>query len=76
LGENRLTTEAAHAPTVQLMIIAVSDGPLMLRGPVELQSSDGRTVYRGNKARLCRCGGSGNKPFCDDTHNRIGFKTE
>jgi hypothetical protein len=40
------------------------NGPLLLRGEVEIRSADGNTVYRGSRGSLCRCGHSNNKPFC------------
>jgi CDGSH-type Zn-finger protein/uncharacterized Fe-S cluster protein YjdI len=49
------------------------NGPLQVRGNLEIISGTGRVVARVTKARLCRCGGSASKPFCDGTHARIGF---
>ena len=49
------------------------NGPLQVRGNLEITSGTGRMVARVTSARLCRCGGSANKPFCDGTHAKIGF---
>ena len=58
-----------------LVIEPLRDGPLQVMGNVEICSGTGRTVKRCQNARLCRCGGSSSKPFCDGTHARIGFKS-
>jgi CDGSH-type Zn-finger protein/uncharacterized Fe-S cluster protein YjdI len=59
----------------ELHVIPLKDGPLKVRGPVEICSGTGRTINRTQYAKLCRCGGSANKPYCDDTHLRIGFRS-
>jgi CDGSH-type Zn-finger protein/uncharacterized Fe-S cluster protein YjdI len=51
------------------------DGPYQVRGNLEITSGTGRVVARLTQARLCRCGGSATKPFCDGTHARIGFRS-
>jgi CDGSH-type Zn-finger protein/uncharacterized Fe-S cluster protein YjdI len=51
------------------------NGPLAVRGNLEITSGTGRVVARVMTARLCRCGGSATKPFCDGTHAKIGFKS-
>ena len=51
------------------------DGPLKVRGNMEIISGTGRVVSRQESAVLCRCGASGNKPFCDGTHAKIGFRS-
>jgi len=59
------------------MLVAnlIKDGPLHVTGNLELVSGTGRTVNRMQEAWLCRCGESMNKPYCDGTHKKIGFKT-
>lgn len=49
------------------------NGPLQIRGNLEITSGTGRMVARVTTAKLCRCGGSQNKPYCDGTHAKIGF---
>jgi CDGSH-type Zn-finger protein/uncharacterized Fe-S cluster protein YjdI len=51
------------------------DGPLQVRGNMEIISGTGRVVARLESARLCRCGHSNTKPFCDNSHVRVGFKS-
>jgi CDGSH-type Zn-finger protein/uncharacterized Fe-S cluster protein YjdI len=52
------------------------DGPLQVRGNLEITSGTGRVVARVVRARLCRCGASATKPFCDGSHARVGFRSE
>ncbi len=51
------------------------DGPLMVRGNMEIISGTGRMVARLQSAKLCRCGHSSTKPYCDNTHAKIGFRS-
>jgi len=58
-----------------LHVEPATDGPLVISGPIEICCGTGRTVDRTGSVRLCRCGGSHNKPFCDGSHRRIGFRS-
>ena len=52
------------------------NGPFRVTGNLEICTGTGRTVDRVTSARLCRCGHSATKPFCDNTHLRIGFEAD
>jgi CDGSH-type Zn-finger protein len=53
------------------------DGPYLVQGPAILEDADGNQFeVPAGAFPLCRCGGSSNKPFCDGTHQKTGFKAE
>jgi len=56
-----------------LKIKVLPNGPLFVEGNMEITLVDGTTVVK-DKAALCRCGASQNKPYCDGAHMKIGFK--
>jgi CDGSH-type Zn-finger protein len=43
-------------------------GPLWVRGGIPIISAEGKPYTVRNRVTLCRCGKSGNKPFCDGNH--------
>lgn len=71
-----LPSEALQERGGLLRVEPHKDGPLKILGPLEICCGTGRTVTRTQNVRLCRCGGSSNKPFCDGTHQRIGFRSD
>lgn len=57
-----------------LTIQPTEDGPYLVKGSLEIIAGTGHTVARVTKTALCRCGHSQNKPFCDGSHAKVGFK--
>ena len=72
---------------VSTSITVTVNGPYRVDGPVRLARQGIVTDGEGNSigwqesdpfgmedaCELCRCGQSGNKPFCDGSHERVGF---
>jgi len=56
----------------RLRISPMQNGPLKFAGHLALSGADGRICHR-HDISLCRCGGSATKPFCDGTHDKVGF---
>lgn len=58
-----------------LRVQPVNNGPLHVSGNLEVITGTGRTINRVTECWLCRCGHSGNKPYCDGSHKRVGFRS-
>lgn len=58
---------ANETPDVPTSLTPIRDGPLYVRGDLELRALDGRVIRTGTRASLCRCGLARQIPFCDNT---------
>ena len=71
-----MNREAPARQARPVTITACPDGPLLVRGHLELVGDDGRPVQPSRTTfALCRCGVSTIKPYCDGTHKVVGFRT-
>jgi len=60
--------------TSDIHIQVTPSGPLLIPGTITVKHKDGREETREKMTALCRCGASGNKPFCDGSHHKVGFE--
>jgi uncharacterized Fe-S cluster protein YjdI len=64
----------AEQPDADVTVTLSKNGPLYVRGRARVTDGSGEAFETGPRFALCRCGGSGNKPFCDGTHKTMGFE--
>ena len=57
-------------------IIVSKNGPLLVKGGMEMPAVEFEEGVSKEHYTLCRCGASKNKPFCDGEHFTINFQDE
>jgi CDGSH-type Zn-finger protein len=65
---------ASDRPT-KITLSCNADGPVTFRGRLRLHNIMGQECTK-MRGALCRCGQSTNKPFCDGSHEKTGFRSK
>jgi CDGSH-type Zn-finger protein/uncharacterized Fe-S cluster protein YjdI len=69
------TSGAVLAPEAATTVVKVRpDGPNVVTGDVVVAGAKATAATSRVTVVLCRCGASRNKPYCDGTHTRTGFR--
>ncbi len=74
-NEDKVENKAPEVD-VDTIVEVSSNGPLLVYGNITIKNKNGEEVKKNKVTALCRCGASGNKPYCDGTHVKIAFKDE
>ncbi len=75
-GGTPLPMAVQEQPDTPLSVRSVRDGPLYVRGDVEVCDAAGTVIRRDVRVALCRCGASEQKPYCDNSHLAAGFRAD
>ena len=59
--------------TIENIVEVSANGPLLIYGNITIKDAEGNETKKHKVTALCRCGASGNKPYCDGSHKKINF---
>ena len=68
-----LKVQPVQSQQSQTTVHVSKGGPYLVKGKFVFVGTDGKEEIKEGSVALCRCGSSGNKPFCDGTHRKIDF---
>ncbi len=71
--EQPATAVVAEAANITRIEVA-AQGPYLIKTECVIVHANGVEETKTGAVALCRCGASGNKPYCDGSHRKIGFK--
>ena len=75
-GADAAATILPEEPRKKNSASITPDGPYYVRGELEIEKTPGAEVINDTRVAFCRCGHSENKPLCDQSHERVGFRCE
>lgn len=73
-NETQKEEETQDERNTDTIVEVIPNGPLRVHGCLVIKDMMGNEIQKENITSFCRCGGSNNKPFCDGTHKKNGFK--
>lgn len=62
--------EVEEKPISNTNVEVIDNGPLMVYGSLSIKHTDGREEQKTRATAFCRCGKTGNNPFCDGSHKK------
>lgn len=67
-------SEREEKPSSRNRISLQKDGPIYMFGDIQVRDHNNNVVLEDTRLAFCRCGSSGNKPSCDNSHQKIDFE--
>ena len=58
----------------ETIVEILTKGPLLVYGNLNVKDAAGNETKKSNVTAFCRCGHSGNKPYCDGSHVTAKFE--